>query len=128
MPVHVDVVIQPRAAALPFGAGIRVHGQRQQRQQRRTLDRLEQRPAARAQVAHRPVVQVGNQLADGAIQLGQRKEPAMPQPGENPTLHHLDGNLDPSGSPLAIPPFGTDRFAMALSRGRRTRAGSTAVP
>ncbi len=45
-------------------------------------------------MAHRPVVQVGGQLADRAVQLGQGVEPPVPQPGQHPSLHDLDADLD----------------------------------
>jgi hypothetical protein len=45
-------------------------------------------------MAHGPIVEVSDQLADGAVEFGQREEPAVPQPRQHPTLHHLDSDLD----------------------------------
>ena len=89
--MHLDVVIQAGPAAAPLRVGIR---RVRQRQQGLALDRLEQRTAAGAEVAHGPVVQVGDQLADRAVQLRQGVEPAMAQPGQDPALDNLHGDLD----------------------------------
>jgi hypothetical protein len=89
--VDLDVVVQPRAAAPPFRVGIRLG---RQVQQGITFDRLEQSAPGRAEMAHRPLVQIGDQLADRAVQLRQGEEPAVPQSGQHPALHHLDGDLD----------------------------------
>ena len=91
MPVHLDVVVEPGPAAAPLRVGV---GLGRQGQQGRPLDRLEQRPAAGAEMAHGPVVEVGDQLADRAVEFGQGEEPAVAQPGQHPALHHLDGDLD----------------------------------
>ena len=45
-------------------------------------------------MAHRTVVERLDQFADRAVQFGQREEPPMPQPGQHPTLHELNRNLD----------------------------------
>ncbi len=89
--VHLDVVVEPGPAAPPLCVGVWIG---RQRQQGIALDCLEQGAAGGAQVAHRPVVQVGGQLADRAVQLGQGEEPPVAQPGQDPALHDLDGNLD----------------------------------
>lgn len=43
--------------------------------------------AGRAQVAHGPVVEIGDQLSQGV-------EPPMAQTGQHPALHDLDGNFN----------------------------------
>ena len=45
-------------------------------------------------MAHGPAVEVSNQLADRRVQLGQREEPAIAQPGQHPSLHDLDSDFD----------------------------------
>ena len=84
MAVHLDVT---RA----FGVGIRLH---RHRQQGRTLNGVEQRPAGRAQMGYGAVIEVGDQLADRAVELRQGEELALSQPGQYPTLHDLDGHFD----------------------------------
>src|ERR1700722_10166896 len=45
-------------------------------------------------MAHGPIVEVGDQLADGAVEFGQREERPVSQPRQHPTLHYLDSNFD----------------------------------
>ena len=90
-PVHLDEVIHARPAATPFRVGIR---RVRHRQKGLALDRLEQRAAGGAEMAHGPVVQVGDQRADRTVQLCQGVEPAMTQPSQNTALDDLDANLD----------------------------------
>lgn len=89
--IHLDVVVQPRPAAPPLCIGIWLGGHIQQSA---GLDCLEQRPAAGAEMAHGPVVQIGDQRADRAVQLSQGEEPLVPQPGQDPALDNLDSDLD----------------------------------
>ena len=55
MAMHLDVVVGGDPAAPPFGV---VVGIGRQRQQRRPVDRVEELPAAGAELAHQPGVQV----------------------------------------------------------------------
>ena len=74
VPVHLDVIVQARPAAPPFRVGIR---RVRHRQLGLALERLEYCAAASAEAAHGPVVQVGDQLTDRAVQLRQGVEPAV---------------------------------------------------
>ena len=90
MAVDLDMVIQARPAAPPLRVGIR---RIRHRQQGLALHCLEQCAAAGAEVAHGPVVEVRDQLADCAVQLGQGVEPAMAEPGQHPALDDLDADF-----------------------------------
>ncbi|HSP98301.1 MAG TPA: hypothetical protein VL049_13810 [Candidatus Dormibacteraeota bacterium] len=57
-----------------------------QRAQHRPLQRLPQRPAALPVAAHDAGIEVGEQLGDARVQLGEREELLVAQPGENPPL------------------------------------------
>src|SRR3546814_15839933 len=54
------------------------------RQQGGPVDALEELPAAGAELAHQAGVEIPDQLADRGVQLGQREEPAVPQPRQDP--------------------------------------------
>ena len=91
VPLHLDVVVEPGAAATPLGVGV---GFGRQRQQGGPLQALEQRLPAGAEMAHRPGIELDHEFADRAVQFGQREQPAMAQPGQDPALHDLHGHLD----------------------------------
>ena len=91
MPVHLDVVVGRHPAAPPLGIGV---GLGRQRQQRRPVDRLEELPPAGAELAHQPGVQIAEQLADRLVQLAQREEPAVTQPGQDEPLDDQHRDLD----------------------------------
>ena len=60
-----DVVVEPDPAFLPFDKDV---GLNRQRFERRPLQILEQRPAARTEMALRAIVDLGDQLGDGGVQ------------------------------------------------------------
>ncbi len=91
MLVDLDVVVEVHPAALPVGVFV---GCRRQGLQRRTVELFEQRAPRGAPAAHRPVVQLIHQFADRPVQLGQREEPPVAQPRQDPALHHLHADLD----------------------------------
>ena len=88
--VDLDVVVEVHPAALPVGIFI---GRRRQRLQGGPVDLLIERASGGAPAAHRPVVELIDQLADRLVQLGQREEPPVAQPRQDPALHHLNADL-----------------------------------
>ena len=66
-----DVVVEPDPAFLPFGKDV---GLSRQRFERRLLQILEQRAAARTEMARRAIVDLCHQLGDGGVQGGEREE------------------------------------------------------
>ncbi len=91
MAVHLDVVVGRDPAAPPFGVGV---GLRRQRQQRRPVDRLEELAAAGAELAHQPGVQVAQHLPDRLVQLAERQEAAVAQPRQDEPLDDQHRDLD----------------------------------
>jgi hypothetical protein len=83
MPVDVDMIVAPDPAQPPFGIFV---GLGRQRLQRRRVELEEEIAPADAEAAHRPRVEIGDQLPDRSVQLGQREEAAVPQPRQNPAL------------------------------------------
>ena len=76
MLVDRDVVIEPDPAAPPFRILVR---RGRKRQQRRTVEPLEQGPPRRPQATHHAVVQLLDQRGDRAVQLSQGEEPLVAQ-------------------------------------------------
>src|ERR1051325_7686187 len=72
--LDLDMIIEIDSAALPFGVFVVC---RWQLLQRRPIDLLVKGTPGRAPTAHWTVVQLPQQRPDGAVQLGQREEPAM---------------------------------------------------
>ena len=108
MSLDLDVVIDADPAQPPFGNGIGLAGQRLQM---RPIEFLEQRAAGDAEPPDRPLlVELAQQLADGRVQFGQAVKAPMTQPTQKPAFV-----------------ISTAVSTFALSRGRRGRAGSTAV-
>ena len=107
--VDLDVVVEVHPAALPVGIFIR---RRRQRPQRGPVDLLVERAARGAPAAHRPIVELIDQLTDRLVQFGQREEPPVAQPRQDPALHHLNADFD-----LGL-----------VARLVRAAPGSTAVP
>ena len=91
MPVDVDVVVEPDPPRPPFGILV---GLGRQLLQRRLVELEKQVAPADAEAAHRPRIEVGDQLPDRPVQLGQRKEAPVPQPRQYPALDHQNGNLN----------------------------------
>ena len=58
------------------------------------LDLLEQRAPARAEVPRHAVVELRNEFADGAIDLGKREECAITEFGNDPPGRDLHSDLD----------------------------------
>ena len=79
--VHLDVVVDAGLRLAPLGVRVVVLGQRLER---RPVQGLEQVLAALGASLEGPLVERGQQLGDGGIQLGQGEERAMPQPGQDP--------------------------------------------
>ena len=86
VPLHLDVVVEPGAAATPLGVGV---GFGRQRQQGGPLQALEQRLPAGAEMAHRPGIELDHQFADRARSV-------------RPARTTGDGATGPA--PIAAPP------------------------
>jgi hypothetical protein len=91
MPVDVDVIVEPAPAEAPFGIFI---GLARQQLQRRAIELEEQIVAADAQASHRPRVEIGDQLADRLVQLGEREKTVVAQPCQDPALDHQNPDFD----------------------------------
>jgi hypothetical protein len=102
-----DVVVEVPPTALPVGI---FRGRRWQLPQGGPIDLLVERASGGTPAAHRSVVELNDQLTDRLVQFGQREEPTVAQPRQDPALHHLNAST------------------FALSRGLYGRAGITAVP
>ena len=89
--VDLDVIVDSHPRLLPLCIEKAL---RRQRAQHRPLQALEQRPTRARQLVERPLVQPHQKLADGLVQLGERKEAPMAQPCKDPPFHHLDTHLD----------------------------------
>ena len=91
MPVHLDVVVEPNGALLPFREDEGLGGQRPQGS---PLDPLEQVSAAGSEMPGHPIVQAIEEAADRSVHLGQREEPLIAQPRHDPAFGDLDRHLD----------------------------------
>src|SRR5215470_12796297 len=85
--LDVHVVIEPDPAQPPLGIDIRFA---RQAAERRPIELLEEPPPADAEPSHRPIVEIGEQHADRAVQLRQREEALVAQPRQDPAFDHLD--------------------------------------
>src|ERR1700680_3735591 len=107
--LDLDVVIDADPAQPPFGKGIGLAGQRLEV---RPIEFLEQRTSGDAKTADRSLlVELVQQLTDRRIEFGQAVKAAMAQPAQEPARSTIS----------------TATSTFALSRGRRGRAGRTAV-
>ncbi len=59
----------------------------------RPIQLLEGLPAVAGQLLERLVVEFDQQAGDAAVELGQREEGVVAQPGQDPALDDLDGDL-----------------------------------
>jgi hypothetical protein len=91
MAVDIDVVVESDAALAPLGVDV---GLDRQSGERRPVELVEQLAATDAEPAHRPAVELAEQLHDGGIELGQREEALVAQAGQDPALDHLHADLD----------------------------------
>ena len=89
--LDLDVVVEADPATFPVRVFV---WRRWQRLQRGPVDLFVERASGGAPAAHRPVVQVVDEFADRLVQFIERKEPAVPQPRQNPALHDLNTDLD----------------------------------
>ena len=107
--VELDVVIEA-GDPCPFEFGVLESGARQ-RPQRRPVERVEPAAARALELLERSVVEFAEQLPDRGIQLGQREKRRW----------RSRARIQRSTS-------STPASTLALSRGLRGRAGSTAQP
>ena len=91
MLVDLDVVVEIDPAALPGGIFIRC---RWQLPQCGPVELLVKGTSGGTPAAHRTNVEIINQPADRLVQLGQREEPPVAQPRQNPALHDLDPDFN----------------------------------
>ena len=89
--VELDVVVDVHARALEAHDG---HAARRQRPQRRLIQPPEGLAAAAGQLLERARVQVGDELADRRVELGQAEEAAVAQAREDPSFDHEHRALD----------------------------------
>jgi len=86
-----DVVVGRDPAPPPFGKGVRLG---RQRLECRPVDLREQLVPADAELAHDLGVEIGDNLADRLVELGEREEAPVTQPGEHVALDDEDGDFD----------------------------------
>ena len=91
MLLDLDVVVEPDPAFLPFGKDV---GFGRQRLERRSLQLLEKRAAARAEMTRHAVVDLRDQLGDGGVQYREREELAVAQLGDDEASRDLNRNLN----------------------------------
>jgi len=91
MPAHLDVIIGSDAGAAPLRVLIRLG---RQRQQRRSINALEELAAAGAEFAHEPRIELIDEPADGSIKLGEREEALVAQARQYPALDDQNRDLD----------------------------------
>ena len=116
--VDLDVVIEPDPAFLPFGKDVRLG---RQRLERRTLDLLEQRAAAGAEMARHAIVDLRHQLGDGRVQCREREELPVAQLGDDEAGRHLHRHLDLG---LVAGPIRPRRHNGGVVMGRHLGVGS----
>jgi hypothetical protein len=104
-----DVIIDADAACPPFRELVRLA---RQGPQRWPIDRLQQLPARCAEPADRPLfIEMGPEIGDRRVDVRQAVKGSVTQPPEQPSLDDQHRLLN-----------------LALSRGRRGRAGKMAAP
>lgn len=104
-----DMIVDADASDAPLGEDVRAG---RQGLQRRPIDLVEQMPARYAEPADRAfVIEPVQHRANRCIEFGEAVEDAVAQAPDKPALDHQRRLLD-----------------LALSRGRRGRAGRIAVP
>ena len=89
--VDLDVVVEPDPAFLPRGEDV---GLGRQRLERRAVQLLEERTAARPEMPRHAVIELRDQLGDGGVQRRQREEAPIAQLGDDEARRHLDGGFD----------------------------------
>jgi hypothetical protein len=89
-PVELDVGVDVHLGLLSLGE---LEVVAQQREQRRSLERLEHLGAALAVGAHAPAIQVIDALTHGGVEVGERVEDAVAQATEDPALNDSHGSL-----------------------------------
>jgi len=90
---------------------------RRQWRQFRPLDLLEQFPAAFADMAHGPVVEVLQQFRDRGVQIGEVEEAPMAQPGQDPAFNDQYRSLNLALVPGLAAPGRQDRRVVMLGHG-----------
>ncbi len=91
MAVDLDVIVGRDAATLPARKDV---GLVRQRSQLDAIDLGEQFGAAGAEATHLAGVEFDDQYANGGIEFRQGKEALIAQPGQDPALRYLHGDLN----------------------------------
>src|ERR1700685_902648 len=91
MLLDLDVIIEIDPAELPVSVFVRSW---RQRPERGPVELLVGCAPCRAPAAPGPILELTNPVSDRLVQFGQREEPLVAQPGQDPALHDLDANLD----------------------------------
>ena len=90
--VDVDVIVDADPAQAPLAVFVRLI---RQRLERRAVDLLEQLAAGDAEPAQGlPFVELGHELAERGVDVGEAMEDPAPEPAEQPSLDDQDGLLD----------------------------------
>src|SRR5258708_13055791 len=109
MPLDIDVVVEPDPTHSPLGIFVRFG---RQLLQRRAIEFEEQIAPTDAKKAHRPRVEIDNQLGDRLVQLGEREEAAVSEPSEHPTPDHPHGHPHLGLAPWAPPSAPNDSASL----------------
>jgi hypothetical protein len=89
--VDLDVIVEPDRAFLPGGEDVGLGGQRPER---RAVQFLEERTAARPEMARYTGIELRDQLGDGDVQRRQREEAPIAQLRDDEARRHLDRSFD----------------------------------
>ena len=84
-------IVQPNPPDPPLGV---FKGLVRQWLKRRTVELEEEISAADPQAAHRPGIEISDELGDRLVQLGEREEPTVAQPRQDPALDHQHADFD----------------------------------
>jgi hypothetical protein len=92
MALELDVVVDADAGAdFPFAVDEGLGGERAER---RLVQALEELAAAGAVEAHGARVEIGEELGAAGVESREGEEGLVPEAGEDPPLHDLDGDFD----------------------------------
>ena len=91
MATNIDMAIEACTALLPFGANVRVTGQRLQR---RAIQTFKQIAAAGTEMATDLAIELIQQRPDSGVYLIKPKEPLITQLRQNPALGQQNGTHD----------------------------------
>ena len=91
MPLDFDVIVEIDAGLAPLSVLVSLG---RQRPQRRLVQCFELRTTTAGQLFEGPLIECGEQVLNGAVQLLEREESLLPQARQDPTLDHLHCHFD----------------------------------